>query len=176
MQYRLFCRRRALIPRLDLKNPPCLFKNPSILTYLRPSPAKQYPIEVAGPGLLEQRIETTLPGSSQSLLIIYGRMLIGGPGGQPDSQLGALLSKGGRGITVLRSAVMGGTVSSIVAQFEPGSVVTVGRNYADYIVTEYGIAKLMNKNFRERANELIAVAHPDFREELRNEARRLFWP
>ena len=108
--------------------------------------------------------------------VIFGRMLIGGPGGQPDSQLGALMSKGGRGITVLRSAVMGGSISSIVAQFEPGTVATVGRHYADYIVTEYGIAKLMNKNFRERANELIAIAHPDFREELRKEAQKLFWP
>jgi 4-hydroxybutyrate CoA-transferase len=71
---------------------------------------------------------------------------------------------------------MGGSISSIVAQFEPGTVATVGRHYADYIVTEYGIAKLMNKNFRERANELIAIAHPDFREELRKEAQKLFWP
>ncbi|MBE9501597.1 MAG: hypothetical protein IMY87_04125 [Chloroflexi bacterium] len=66
--------------------------------------------------------------------------------------------------------------SPFVPQFEPGTVVTVGRQYADYIVTEYGIAKLMNKNLRERANELISVAHPNFRAELRKEAQRLFWP
>lgn len=107
---------------------------------------------------------------------IFGGMLVNGPGGQPDSQLGAILSKGGRGITVMRSTVMGGTVSTIVSQFEPGTVVTVGRQYADYIVTEHGIARLMNKNFRERANELISIAHPDFRAELKKEARRLFWP
>ena len=107
---------------------------------------------------------------------VFGGMLINGPGGQPDCQLGALMSKGGRGITVMRSTVMDNTVSTIVALFEPGTVVTVGRQYADYIVTEYGIARLMNKNLRERTNELISVAHPDFRAELRKEAQRLFWP
>jgi len=108
--------------------------------------------------------------------VIFGSVLINGPGGQPDSHLGALLAKGGRAISVMRSTVMGGTLSTIVPQFEPGTVVTVGRQYADYIVTEHGIAKLMNKSFRERANELISVAHPDFRAELRKEAQRLFWP
>ena len=108
--------------------------------------------------------------------VIFGNVLINGPGGQPDSHLGAILSKGGRAINVMRSTVTEGTVSTIVPQFEPGTVVTVGRQYADYIITEYGIAKLMGKNFRERANELISVAHPDFRAELRKEAQRLFWP
>lgn len=108
--------------------------------------------------------------------VIFGGVLVNGPGGQPDSQIGAIMSKGGRGITVMRSAVVGGSISSVVPLFEPGTVVTVGRHYADYVVTEYGIARLMNKNFRERANELIAIAHPDFREDLRKEARRLFWP
>jgi len=76
----------------------------------------------------------------------------------------------------MRSAVVGGTVSTIVSQFEPGTVVTVGRQYSDYIVTEHGIAKLMGKNFRERTEELISIAHPDFRAELRKEAQKLFWP
>lgn len=107
---------------------------------------------------------------------VFGAMLLGGPGGQPDFHIGALLSNGGKAVTVMRSTVMGGTVSTIVSQFEPGTVVTVGRHYADYIVTEFGIAKLMNKNFRERAEELIAIAHPDFRAELKKEATRLFWP
>ena len=107
---------------------------------------------------------------------VFGGMLVNGPGGQPDSHLGAILSQGGRAITVMRAAVMEDTMSTIVPQFDPGTVVTVGRQYADYIVTEYGIAKLMGKNFRERANELISVAHPDFREELRKQAQQLFWP
>ena len=108
--------------------------------------------------------------------VIFGGMLLNGPGGQPDCHLGALMSKGGRAITVLRSIALGGSISCIVPQFEPGTVVTVPRHYADYVVTEYGIARLMNKNLRERANELIAIAHPDFRAELRKEAQRLFWP
>jgi len=107
---------------------------------------------------------------------LFGGMLVNGPGGQPDSHLGALMSRGGKAITVMRSTVMNGSVSTIVSQFEPGTVVTVGRQYADYVVTEYGIARLMNKNFRERARELISVAHPDFRAELKKEAERLFWP
>ncbi len=107
---------------------------------------------------------------------LFGGMLVNGPGGQPDCHLGALLSRGGRAITVMRSTVMNGSVSTVVPQLDPGTVVTVGRQYADYIVTEYGIARLMGKNFRERANELISIAHPDFRAELRKEAQRLFWP
>ena len=47
---------------------------------------------------------------------------------------------------------------------------------ADIVVTEYGIARLLNRSQRERANELIAVAHPDFRAELRKAAQKLFWP
>ena len=107
---------------------------------------------------------------------LFGGLVLNGPGGQPCFQLGALMSKGGRAITMMRSAVMGGTVSTIVPQFEPGAVVTVPRYHADYVVTEYGIAKLMGKNLRERAQELISVAHPDHRAELKQEAQRLFWP
>ena len=55
-------------------------------------------------------------------------------------------------------------------------MVTVPRAYADFIVTEYGIASLMGKSQRQRAEELIAIAHPDFRAELRKEAQRLFGP
>jgi len=52
----------------------------------------------------------------------------------------------------------------------------VPRCYADYIVTEYGIARLMGKTLRERAEALISIAHPDFRADLTKDARRLFWP
>jgi 4-hydroxybutyrate CoA-transferase len=67
---------------------------------------------------------------------------------------------------------MGGAVSRIVATHEAGTVVTIPRYFADTIVTEYGIARLWGKNHRQRAQELISVAHPDFRAELREEARR----
>ena len=57
---------------------------------------------------------------------------------------------------------------------EPGTVVTIPRSLADTIVTEYGVAQLFGKSTRERAAELIAVTHPDFRAELRREAEQLF--
>jgi len=60
--------------------------------------------------------------------------------------------------------------------FEAGTAVSVPRQWVDYIVTEFGIANLQGKTYRERAEELIAIAHPDFREELRRIARGRFWP
>jgi 4-hydroxybutyrate CoA-transferase len=55
-------------------------------------------------------------------------------------------------------------------------MVTVPRTLADLVVTEYGIAQLRGKTHRERALELIAIAHPDFRAELKKQAQALFWP
>jgi len=89
---------------------------------------------------------------------------------------GASLSKGGRSIVVMRSTTKGNTVSRIVPTLEPGTVVTVPRTLADIVVTEFGVALLKGKTQRQRAEELIAISHPDFREDLRQEARRLFWP
>ena len=62
------------------------------------------------------------------------------------------------------------TVSSITAQLPLGSVVTLGRNEIDYVVTEYGIASLRGCNIKKRVENLIAIAHPDFRSELRAQA------
>lgn len=105
-----------------------------------------------------------------------GFLLENGPGGQLDFVIGALNSKGGRSITVLPSTAIGGSVSRIVPLIEEGVMVTVPRTYADFIVTEYGIASLMGKSQRRRAEELIAIAHPDHRAELKKEAQKLFWP
>jgi 4-hydroxybutyrate CoA-transferase len=55
-------------------------------------------------------------------------------------------------------------------------VVTIQRNCADYIVTEYGVAQLKGRTLRQRAEALIEVSHPDFRSELMAEARKLYWP
>ena len=101
-----------------------------------------------------------------------GRRLLSAAGGQTAFVVGALMSKGGRAITVLPSKSR--DISRIVATFEPGTVVTIPRNLADYVVTEYGIAHLRGKPLKERARELIAVAHPDFRAGLRKEAAELF--
>jgi 4-hydroxybutyrate CoA-transferase len=97
-----------------------------------------------------------------------------GTGGHLSYAMGAFLSKGGRYICILPSTAVGGTMSRVVSAFEPGQVVTVPRDLADYVVTEYGIAQLLNKTERERADELIAIAHPDFRAELRRAAERLY--
>ena len=81
--------------------------------------------------------------------------------------MGALYSKGGRAITLLFSTALGGAVSRIVPMMEAGSLITIPRFFADTIVTEYGLASLIDKNHWERAEALIAIAHPDFRSELR---------
>lgn len=106
---------------------------------------------------------------------IFNGIPMQGPGGQPDFHLGSYMSKGGRPITTLYSTAADGDISRIVPQFDQGAVVSVGRAHACYIVTEYGIARLIGKTFKERAQELIRVAHPDFRDELRSEAKSLFW-
>jgi len=105
-----------------------------------------------------------------------GPRMYTGSGGQPSFAIGSLLSKGGRSITMLRSTSNDGKVSRITPFLEPGTIVTVPRNFADYIVTEFGIASLLGKSQRERAMELISIAHPDFRDQLEREARKLFWP
>jgi acyl-CoA hydrolase len=95
-----------------------------------------------------------------------------GSGGQNDTAEGAIHAKNGRSIIALKSTAKNGTVSSISACLAPGSVVTLSRNNIDYIVTEYGIAKMKGMDVRERAQALIAIAHPDFREQLLAEAKK----
>jgi 4-hydroxybutyrate CoA-transferase len=104
---------------------------------------------------------------------VFGSRMINGSGGQPEFQIGAILSKGGRAITLLPSTAMEGSVSRVVTEHEAGSLITIPRYFADTVVTEYGIARLWGKNHRQRAQELIAVAHPDFRADLRREAEHL---
>jgi 4-hydroxybutyrate CoA-transferase len=105
-----------------------------------------------------------------------GTKMMSGAGGQTSFAIGAYLSNGGRAITAIPSTAQGGKTSRIVAQLTPGTVVSTPRTLADTIVTEYGVAKLKGKTQRERAMELIGVAHPDFRAELEKEAKRLYWP
>ncbi len=107
-----------------------------------------------------------------------GPRQISGAGGQIPFVFGAWLSKGGRSITVLPAAAQtkNGIVSRIVPTLPHGAIVTIQRNCADCIVTEYGIAHLKGKTRRQRAEELIAVAHPEFRAELREAARKAFYP
>lgn len=96
-----------------------------------------------------------------------------GTGGASDFAYGAQHSKGGRGIIAVRSTAKGGTLSKISPILTPGAVVSISRNLADIVVTEYGVAYLRGRTVRERTENLIAVAHPDFRAELRAQARKL---
>ena len=102
-----------------------------------------------------------------------GHRQYSGTGGASDFAYGAFHSKGGRGIIALTSTAKNGTISKIQPTLTPGAVVTISRNLADYVVTEYGIAKLRNKTIRQRVENLIAIAHPDFRAELRKQADQL---
>ena len=96
-----------------------------------------------------------------------------GTGGAWDFAYGAYHAEGGRGIIALQSTAKSGTISRIVPQLTAGSVVSIPRNIVDIVVTEYGVAHLRGKTVRQRVSELISVAHPDFREELRRQANAL---
>ena len=90
---------------------------------------------------------------------------IGGVGGLVDFLRGARTSKGGRSIIALHSTARKGTISKIVPLIQ-GAPITVMRNDTDYVVTEFGVARLSNLSVEKRAEALIEIAHPDFRDEL----------
>jgi 4-hydroxybutyrate CoA-transferase len=105
-----------------------------------------------------------------------GDRIYNGTGGQPEFHIGAAIAPGGKAITVLPSTAAGGTISRIVPHVADGSYITVPRHFADLVVTEFGIARLGGKSERQRAEELTAIAHPDFQAELRHATRRTFYP
>jgi 4-hydroxybutyrate CoA-transferase len=82
---------------------------------------------------------------------------------------GAALSKGGKPIIALRSTAAGGQTSRIVAALRPGAGVVTTRGHVQWVVTEHGAVNLHGLGLRQRAEALIAIAHPDFRGELRRE-------
>lgn len=114
-------------------------------------------------------IEIDLVGQVVSESI--GDVMRSGPGGQLDFTIGALWSPGGRAINLVPSTTTNGAISRIVPYLPQGARVTVPRHYTQYVVTEYGIADLFGRSEPERAEELIRVAHPKFREELEKGAR-----
>jgi 4-hydroxybutyrate CoA-transferase len=105
----------------------------------------------------------------------FGYHMYTGTGGQTAFGIAASLA-GGKSIIVLPSSatVKGQRVSRITPVLPAGTVVSLLRTFVHYVVTEYGIARLQGKSLRERAYELVGVAHPDFREELRAEAKRMY--
>jgi 4-hydroxybutyrate CoA-transferase len=131
------------------------------------------------PNLVAMNMALLVDLSGQIVSEGMGHTQISGSGGQLDFMLGAHWSKGGRGLTLISSARKmkdGSLASAIVPELPAGSPITVPRTYAQYVITEYGIANLRFKTRRERAEELIAVAHPDLRDELRSALRKNFYP
>jgi acetyl-CoA hydrolase len=104
-----------------------------------------------------------------------GHRFYSGVGGQVDFVRGAGRSKGGKPIIALPSTTRDGKTSRIVWQLKPGAGVVTTRNDIHYVVTEFGIAYLRGKTIRERAQALINIAHPDFREELEAKAHELHY-
>ncbi len=116
-------------------------------------------------------MEVDLKGQVNSETV--GGKQYSGIGGQLDHVRGAQLSQGGKSILALNSTAKQDTISKIVPYFAPGNVTTVSRYDVQYIVTEYGVADLKYKTERQRAQALIAIAHPKFREELTFQAKEM---
>jgi acyl-CoA hydrolase len=102
-----------------------------------------------------------------------GHLPYSGTGGQVDFVRAANRSRGGKSFIVLPSTAKDGSISRIVPMLSPGTHATTSKNDVNYVVTEYGVAQLRGKSARERAQALIAIAHPDFRGWLREEANKM---
>ncbi|HJW25008.1 MAG TPA: acetyl-CoA hydrolase/transferase C-terminal domain-containing protein [Rhodocyclaceae bacterium] len=96
-----------------------------------------------------------------------------GTGGQADFVRAANRSKGGKAFIVLPSTAKDNAISRIVPTLTPGTHVTTSKNDINYVVTEYGVAQLRGKSAKQRAEALIGIAHPDFRGELREAAKKM---
>lgn len=102
-----------------------------------------------------------------------GHLPYSGTGGQADFVRAANRSKGGKSFIVLPSTAKDNSISRIVPVLSPGTHATTSKNDVNYVVTEYGVAQLRGKSAKQRAQALIAIAHPDFRGELRAAADRM---
>ena len=120
---------------------------------------------------INSALEVDLTGQASAESI--GKIFFSGIGGQADFMRGAVLAPNGKTILTLPSITTDGQHSRIVPFLQEGAGVTLNRGDIHYLVTEYGIAYLHGKNIRERAMELIAIAHPKFRPWLIQEAKRL---
>lgn len=96
-----------------------------------------------------------------------------GTGGQVDFVRAANRSNGGKAFIVLPSTARDDSITRIVPALTPGTHMTTGKNDINYVVTEFGVAQLRGKTAKQRAEEMIAIAHPDFRAELRAAARQM---
>ena len=96
-----------------------------------------------------------------------------GTGGQADFVRAANRSRGGKSFITLPATAKDGTLSRIAPVLSPGTHVTTSKNDVNYVVTEFGVAQLRGKSAKQRAQELIGIAHPAFREELRSRAKEM---
>ena len=122
---------------------------------------------------INSAIEVDLTG--QVCADSIGPKLYSGVGGQLDFVYGAARSKGGVPIIALPSTAKGDQISRIVPMLKQGAGVVTTRNHVHYVVTEYGVAELYGKTIRQRAQSLIGIAHPAFRDELTQAARELHY-
>ncbi len=120
---------------------------------------------------INSALQIDLTGQSSSEAI--GKYFYSGIGGHADFMRGTALSPNGKTILTLRSTSNDGLHSRIVPLLEEGSGTSLTRGDVHYVITEYGIAYLHGKNIRERAMDLIGIAHPKFRPWLIEEAKRL---
>jgi acyl-CoA hydrolase len=102
-----------------------------------------------------------------------GHHYVSSTGGQADFLRGAQLAEDGQSFIVTPSTALDGTVSRIVAELSPGAVVSAHKNVVDKVVTEHGVAELEGRTLAERAEALVRIAAPQFRDELRAAARRI---
>lgn len=102
-----------------------------------------------------------------------GPVSYSGTGGQTDFVRAANRSKGGKSFIVLPSTAKNDTISRIVPTLNPGTHVSTSKNDVNYVVTEYGVAQLRGKSAKQRCQELIAIAHPNFRAELTEQAKKM---
>ena len=110
-----------------------------------------------------------------------GTNQISGVGGQSETATGAKESKGGKSVIALHSTANVKTkdgsrqmISSIASVHPAGTVITLSRNDVDFVITEFGMAALRGATLRERAKALINIAHPDFRDQLTEDAKRYY--
>lgn len=118
---------------------------------------------------INSAVELDLTGQANAEMA--GLAYLGGTGGLVDFVRAGVRSPGGRSIIALPATAKGGTVSRIVPRL--GGLVTTARTETDVIVTEFGAADLRGRSLAERATQMVALAHPDFREELEREAHAI---
>ena len=120
---------------------------------------------------INSTIEVDLLGQCNSEFL--GGHEFSGTGGQLDYVRGAFNSKGGKSFIAFYATAHNGEISRVVPRFAPGTVVTTPRMDTHYLATEYGVVNLMGKSTRERAMDIINLAHPKFRDSLMEEARKM---